>query len=237
MDRGPQVAGETTPTGRDDALLSAEAYLPFVRKVARRVASRLPSSVEVDELVSAGTVGLMEALGRYDARGGRSFETYAEFRIKGAIFDDLRRVDPVKRSTRAVQARLAQAEGKLAQKLGRAPERDELAVALKVDVAEVDAQLHRAQRGEVFLSERIQIVDERQADPEAQVVQKARISAMKEAVSALNARQQTVLSLYYVEDLSQQEIGGILGVTESRVCQILSQLRRKLHGALARGEM
>jgi RNA polymerase sigma factor for flagellar operon FliA len=234
MEARPQTA--ETPTPSAEGLLSAEEYLPFVRKVARRVANRLPRNVELQELVNAGTVGLMEALGRYDAAGGRSFETYAEFRIKGAIYDDLRRIDPVKRSTRAMQARLGAVQAKLAQELGRAPERDELAAALDIDVAEVEEQLARANRGEVALAEGAQLVAADQPDPEEIVSQKRRVFQVRDAITDLTERQQTVLSLYYVEELSQQEIGTILGVTESRVCQILSQLRRKLRSFLRRRE-
>ncbi len=234
MDANPQASPQPqAPTG---ALLPAEDYLPFVRKVARRVANRLPRNVELEDLVSAGTVGLMEALGRYDASGGRSFETYAEFRIKGAIFDDLRRVDPVKRSTRAVQARLGAVQARLTQELGRVPDREEIAAALELDIDEVEHQLTRANRGEVSLSESAQLIAEDQLDPEQIVAQRRRVGRVRDAIGDLDKRQQTVLSLYYVEELSQQEIGTILGVTESRVCQILSQLRRKLRLSLRRRE-
>lgn len=214
------------------ALLSADAYLPFVRKVAARIARRLPRSVEVDDLISAGTVGLLEALGRYDAGGGRSFETYAEFRIKGAIFDDLRRVDPIKRSTRAVQARIAAKRGELTQKNGQVPDRLELAEALDLDPDELDAELLRAHRGETSLGDEQQLRAADALDPEQIVGRKQQIAAVRAAIAALDQRQQVVLNLYYVEELCQQEIGQVLGVTESRVCQILGQLRRTLRQAL-----
>lgn len=189
-------------------MLPVDAYLPFVRKVATRIARRLPRSVEVDDLVSAGTVGLLEAMGRYDAAGGRTFETYAEFRIKGAIYDDLRRIDPVKRSTRAVQARIAAKQAELTQLYGRTPDRAQLAQALSLEPSELDAELVRASRGETSLSDEGQLRPSEQPDPEQIVSRRQQIAQMRGAVGQLSKRQQVVLNLYYVEEQSARDRRG-----------------------------
>lgn len=103
----------------------ADAYIPFVRRIASRIARRLPRSVNVDDLVGAGTIGLMEAMDRFDPEGGRTFETYAEFRVKGAIFDELRKGDPLNRAARGIQNRIANQTAKLTSELGRPPETEE----------------------------------------------------------------------------------------------------------------
>ena len=211
----------------------AVEYLPFVRKVAQRIARRLPQSVDIEDLVGAGTVGLLEAMDRYDPKGGRSFETYAEFRVKGAIIDDLRRADPLKRTSRALSNRLASKHAELATALGREPTRDELAAALDVAVAEVEDQLVCSQstQNQLVWDEERPIAAQ-EPSQEERIAQRERIIAVRGAIDKLSDRQQILLDLYYVEEVSQQEIGEILGVTESRVCQLLSEVRTKLKRAL-----
>jgi RNA polymerase sigma factor for flagellar operon FliA len=211
----------------------AETYLPFVRKVAQRVARRLPQNVDVDELVGAGTIGLMEAIERYDPKGGRSFETYAEFRVKGAIMDDLRRHDPAKRTTRALHNRLQAKKAELANRLGRTPEKSELAAALDMGLEEVEEKLARAKQANIVsIWQENQLPACSRPDQEA-LYQRAELRQhVREAISQLSDREQIVLDLYYVQELSQIEIGEVLGVSESRICQILSQLREKLRKLL-----
>jgi RNA polymerase sigma factor for flagellar operon FliA len=212
----------------------AERYLPFVRKIATRIARRLPMHVDVDDLVGAGTIGLMEALDRYTPRGDRTFETYAEFRVKGAIMDELRRGDPLKRSARAMQTKIEAKRQSLAMGLGRQPEEHEVMQALSLSAA----QYHRTQQqAEVcgtmpLLHEDVVEADEEGLDQEAQMLRAEQIAAVREAMGQLGAREQTILDLYYVQELTQQQIGEVLEVTESRVCQLLSQLRKKLHTRL-----
>jgi len=212
----------------------ANTYLPFVRKIANRVARRLPTTVEVDDLVGAGTVGLMEALDRYDPAGGRSFETYAEFRVKGAILDELRRSDPLNRAARSVQSRIASKRAELTAELGRPPEEEEIAKALDVSLQRMNGKLAHLEACKVvsYVSEDQLPPSVQSAEQEQHIGRQQQVRAVREAIDKLSKREQMVLNLYYIEDLTQQQIGEVLDVSESRVCQILSQLRKKLRTRL-----
>jgi len=213
----------------------ADAYLPFVRRIAGRIARRLPHSVDIDDLMGAGTIGLMEALDRFDPQGGRSFETYAEFRVKGAILDELRRCDPLNRSARSTHNRLAAKTAELTSQFGRPPEAEEVAAALQTSV---DNYMSKLSPLESFRQVTVDL-DALQAesggpDQEQQFSQKEILRLTREHIGNLSERQQLVLSLYYVEELNQQQIGQILGVTESRVCQILTETMKQLRKHIAR---
>ncbi|MCC6748503.1 MAG: FliA/WhiG family RNA polymerase sigma factor [Deltaproteobacteria bacterium] len=219
--------------GRESSDGRAEQYLPFVRKIATRIARRLPRSVEVEELVGAGTVGLMEALDRYDPAGGRSFETYAEFRVKGAIYDELRRNDPVNRAARSAQNRMESQAAQLTGQLGRPPEAEEMAKALQTSVSNVVGDLGRMEALKVVSLDADRLdLDDHEPSAEDQLHRQQAVGLMREALGRLNERQQMILNLYYVEELSLQQIGEVIGVTESRVSQILSQLRGQLRAQL-----
>ena len=207
----------------------AATYIPFVRKIATRIAKRLPPSVEVDDLVSAGTIGLMEAIDRYKPEGGRSFETYAEFRVKGAIIDELRRNDPLKRAARQVQDQIERQTNDLTSELGRRPEIEEMARALKTTVAHYEDKM-RPFAGWKFVPVDADAVAVESEDnnQEEQLGRKEMVALVRASLGRLSQRQQLVLSLYYVEEMSQAQIGETLGVSESRVCQILSEAMKQL---------
>jgi RNA polymerase sigma factor for flagellar operon FliA len=218
--------------------MNAESYLPFVRKIANRIARRVPHSVEIDDLMGAGTVGLLEALDRFDPDSGRSFETYAEFRVKGAILDELRRADPLNRTARSTQRRVAAKTAQLTSTFGRPPETEEVAAAMNTSV---DAFMIKMSPLDSY---RHVPIDLDAIGPEGEIVtqedllgKQEIVRLVRESVSRLTQRQQLVLSLYYVEELSQSQIGEMLGVTESRVCQILGEtvkaLRSKVSHATA----
>lgn len=211
------------------------AYIPFVRRIAHRIARRLPASVEVDDLIGAGTIGLMEAFARYRPEGGRSFETYAEFRVKGAILDELRKSDPVNRSVRTLQQKIASKTAELTAQLGRPPETAEIAEALDITVEELTGPLGRLQCTHVVSAHApgAQLVSDEKSQEE-RVARREMIDLAREEILGLPERQRLVLSLYYVEGLNQQQIGDILGVTESRVSQILSKTKRRLRERLQR---
>lgn len=206
-----------------------ETYLPFVRKIAGRMARRLPKSVEIDDLMSAGTVGLMEALDRFDPKGGRSFETYAEFRVKGAMLDELRRGDPINRSTRMAQSRLMNTMAQLTSELGRRPEAEEMAAALNTTV---DSFMQKMSPLEGYKTVPLdaEIIESAMDLPnqEDQLAKQEIVRLVRKCIEKLTMKQQLVLSLYYVEELNQAQIGQVLKVTESRVCQILTEAIKQL---------
>lgn len=224
-----------------DALL--REHLSLVHHVARQLARGLAADADVDELVSAGTMGLMSALGAFDPARGLAFSTFAVPRIRGAILDELRRQDHVPRSVRRKTRSIAAARESLTRELGRAPETPELARALGVDaetlwrwLADVEGAVHvPLERGpshgplpapDEFLGSDEEPVDERLAREED-------VARLRDALLALKDQERTVLSLYYFEDLKAREIAEVMGVSESRISQIRSRALFQLRAILA----
>ena len=221
-------------------------YSPLVKYVAGRVAVGLPQNVEQADLVSYGIFGLIDAIEKFDLARGYKFETYAIARIKGAILDELRGIDWVPRSVRAKARSLEQAFAKLEGTLHRAPTDAELATEL--DLSEDQLQTTLAQIsfvGLVALDEMLTVGGERGesvtlgdtiADAGEGPVGAYEVEEMKhilaEAINRMPEREKIVLTLYYYEGLTLAEIGTVLGVTESRVCQIhtksVLQLRSRI---------
>jgi RNA polymerase sigma factor for flagellar operon FliA len=221
-------------------------YSPLVKFVAGRVAVGLPQHVEQADLVSYGVIGLIDAIERFDPVRQVKFETYAIPRIKGAIIDELRAIDWVPRSVRSKARALEQAHSSLEAQLLRAPTDSELATELGVSEDELAETLRQmslvgvAALDEVFMvggdrTERTTLGDtipDNTAGPVAVFEDKEAKEILAKAIAQLGDREKTVLSLYYYEGLTLAEIGEILGVTESRVCQIhtkaVLQLRTRL---------
>jgi RNA polymerase sigma factor for flagellar operon FliA len=203
------------------------AYLPLVRTLARRLGRRLPPYVEVDDLVSAGVVGLMEALQRFDPSRDTAFKSYAEFRIRGAMLDELRRRDMMARDARAEGKRLEQTVADLSTRLGRAPQDHELAEQLGLSVGALQKKLER------LVPVRITTLDDdacptAHQSPFEALDRSQRLSHLTDAVGRLTRRQQQVLHLYYREELTLREIGHVLEVSESRVSQLMSSITLQL---------
>jgi RNA polymerase sigma factor FliA len=217
--------------------LEATRYVPLVRRVATRLARRLPSHVDVEDLVSAGMLGLLDSATPFDQSRARQFDTFAEFRIRGAMLDELRSVDPLSRDMRSHMKALHAATHRLEGELGRPPTTEELAAALGLTLEGYHAMLadlrgHTvASLDELCSAEGLQVAVDGEDPCEATVHAEAR-AAVAAAIQALPEREGTVLKLYYFADLSLKEIGAILEVTESRVCQIHSQATEKLRRAL-----
>jgi RNA polymerase sigma factor for flagellar operon FliA len=221
-------------------------YSPLVKYVAGRVAVGLPQNVEQSDLVSYGIFGLIDAIDKFDPSRGYKFETYAIARIKGAILDELRSIDWVPRSIRAKARAIEKAYAKLESELHRAPSDDEVATELEMSNEQLQNTLGQISFvGLVALDEMLSVGGERGesvtlgdtiADSGEGPVAAYEVEEMRhilaEAISRMPDREKTVLTLYYYEGLTLNEIGQVLGVTESRVCQIhtksVLQLRSRI---------
>lgn len=234
---------ETGDQGLRDRLLVA--YSPLVRFVASRVAIGLPNSVDQGDLVSYGTFGLIDAIEKFDLERNIKFETYAITRIKGAIIDELRAIDWVPRSVRAKAKAVEQAYSKLEGKLHRSPTDQEVAGELGIDdgelqtifskisflgIAALDEVVLGGERGEgMTLGDTIA---DRKESANGSFEQEETRRMLVDAINRLGDREKMVLTLYYYEGFTLAEIGDILGVTESRVCQIHSKAVLQLRGKL-----
>jgi len=212
------------------SLKPVEEYVPFVEKVARRMARRLPSHISLEDLISAGVVGLMEAMNRYDPNNGTDFEKFAEFRVKGAILDELRRRDLMARDARMESKNIENAIAGLASELGREPEEDEIASTLGLSVDDLRTKLEKLTPVKVVSFGDIYPVNMPSDDesPFDKLAKKELKAGLAQAIRKLSVRHQQVLQLYYREDLTLKEIGRVLEVTESRVCQIMSEATLRL---------
>lgn len=209
-------------------------HLPLVKTVVGRLAMNLPAHVSVDDLHSAGLIGLLQAIRSYDPNAGASFETFARFRIRGAVLDELRRTDWVPRLVHAKARKIQQAMGDLEQKLGRIPEAHEVAKALNINLQEYEnwldevrpatficLDLDTAESGALNAHE--SVADESQEDPSLVAERNDLKELIAKRLQTLPEIQRKVLSLYYIEDLRLREIAEAFGLTESRISQIHSQ--------------
>jgi RNA polymerase sigma factor for flagellar operon FliA len=206
-------------------------YYPFIRQVARRIARRLPANVALDDIVSAGFIGLMDCIDKYDPSKSSRFEKYAEFRIKGAILDELRAADHLSRDQRANVNALRQAQKRLEVRNGRAPELEEVAAELGCDLDRYHATFARfAASCNVSLDESL---DGEEADEECGLDARSHLHAvLAQALGELPVRLRLIIKLYYFEDMNLKEIGRVLGLTESRICQLHGQAMKALRTAL-----
>ncbi|MFO8047260.1 MAG: RNA polymerase sigma factor FliA [Halomonas sp.] len=214
-------------------------YLPLVRRQALALQVRLPASIELDDLIQAGTVGLLEALGRYDATQGATFATFASQRVRGAMLDELRSRDWLPRSVRRNARAVDEAVRRLEQRLGRSPEEHEIASDLAMDLADYRQLLSDTNSGQLLPFEELVAEGHEQglenlqrSTPFAELVDHEQRERLVEAIAALPEREKLLMALYYQEELNLKEIGAVLGVTESRVCQLHSQAVSRLRTRL-----
>ena len=214
-------------------------HADLVRRIAHHLAARLPASVEVDDLIQAGMIGLIEASRSYDSDQGASFETYASIRIRGSLIDEIRRGDWVPRSVHRRARDAAAAVRKIEQNTGRAAAATEVAAAMEMPLPDYLRLMEDAARGQV-LSLESRIEDHGELDTTAkggpnpqQMMERGEFGReLGKAIGQLPEREQLVLSLYYEQELNLKEIGAVLGVSESRVCQIHGQAVVRLRGRL-----
>jgi RNA polymerase sigma factor FliA len=206
-------------------------FAPLIKAIAHRLAFRLPADLDADDLISVGIIGLMDAMTRYDPTREVKFKTYAQFRIRGAMLDEIRSMNWIPRSVYDRFLAYEKVNTDLLSKLGRQPCDDEIAHALNVSVSKLSHYLSRAE-GTVFISlddVNVQetggrmipmLIDTDHLDPLATALTELRRSQLKKAIDRLPKKERLVLILYYCEELTMKEIGKIMAVTESRVCQL-----------------
>jgi RNA polymerase sigma factor FliA len=219
-----------------DALV--EAHLPQVKFIAERLAAKLPPSVELDDLIGAGVVGLLDAVEKFDPARGVQFKTYAELRVRGAMLDCLRALDWAPRALRQRAREVEAAYRQLEQKYGRPAEEEEIAAVLAISVADYRDLLNELQgltEGDALVN---RIPDDVSRTPLALYERAEGQTTLIAAIDRLPARERQVVALYYLEELTMKEVGAVLGITESRVSQLHTQavlrLRASLQGKLAR---
>jgi len=219
-------------------------YLPLVRNVATRMAMGFPRSVELTDLINTGAIGLVEAFRNFDPDRGVKFETYAVPRIRGAILDELRALDWVPRSTRAKSREIDRALVVLENKLGRQPEKAELARELKLTMPELHHALDDVSCTNILsLDEIIYPEDDNRQVPRIETIydhsvlsilgeiEKGELhSYLVTAIDNLSEQEKLVISLYYFEELTLKEIGEVMSISESRVSQIHTRAVKKLRG-------
>ncbi|WP_207062443.1 RNA polymerase sigma factor FliA [Motiliproteus sp. SC1-56] len=221
---------------------AVEKYAPLVKRIAHHMLARLPSSVILEDLIQSGMIGLLEAARKYDPSKGASFETYAGIRIRGAIIDEVRRGDWTPRSVHRNGRRIAECIQAVEARTGRDAQDAEVARELGVSLQEYYALLKDSAGSRLFSFDELQEAGENspgeevpsgEPGPERGHESAAFQQALAQAISQLPERERLVLSLYYDEELNLKEIGGVLGVSESRVSQIHSQAALRLRSRLA----
>jgi len=210
----------------------ATRFLPRIQKIARGICRQLPPHVDAEDLAQAGIVGMMTALKSYDPARGDCVEVYVTRRIRGAILDELRALDPLTRDQRRDARAIQTATRALEVELGRAPAEDEVAArcGLLLERIRTVRELAGA-TSPVPLEEGIHDAAHR-TDPVERLTFAQLRGQLQTAVAKLSERERTIIALYYVEELSLKEIGSLLGVTESRICQIHGAAVKKLRAAL-----
>lgn len=210
-------------------------HMVMVKRVAIHLKARIPPFMDLDELIQVGMLGLIEAARGFDVSLGHPFENYALRRVRGAMLDEVRRLSSQTRSAVTFQRGENEAVHQLMAQLGRKPTQAELAEFMGLDVSAFQRDRGTAQRGEMVSmtdaeNEVMNVADDASTQPEAQVERAQLMGALTSAIEDLPEREQLIISLYYVEELNLKEIGEILGVSESRISQLLSAIAKKLRG-------
>ena len=244
-----EIIWKTYKRTRDENLrnMLIEHHMPLVRTIAERVLQTLPKSIDVDDLSSAGTFGLMDAINGFDLSRGIKFKTYCTTRIRGSILDELRSQDWVPRLVRLKAHRLERAIRALEGRLGRNPNQAEIAKELEITLEELQAHEAEANAKTIFsLSEKwddgdddkdiekVEILADRKSVNPVDTIQQR--DALDMITSSLTKKERLIILMYYYEGLTMREIGEIMELTESRVCQIHSNVMARLKAQLDRAQ-
>jgi|SRR5690554_2938203 len=231
-----------TETKKQGSEIRVEDHADLVKRIAYHMMARMPASVQLDDLIQAGMIGLLEAARKYDSSKGASFETYAGIRIRGAIVDEMRRGDWAPRSVHRNSRRVAEAINRLEGREGRDPDDAEIAAELGVDLNEYHSMLNDTNASRLFSYEETFDDDASASDiamasefanPLETFTSSSLKQSLAQAITQLPEREKMVLALYYDQELNLKEIGRILGVSESRVSQIHSQAAARLRVRLS----
>ena len=233
-----------TAKGQLDRDAMIRQHVPLVRRIAHHMIAKLPPNVELDDLIQVGMMGLAEALSRYEAAQGVQFETFATQRIRGAMLDELREGDWMSRSSRKSQKDIEQAVNRLEQRLGRSPLESEIASEMGMALPEYQSLLGRVRGTQlVYLEDMTHsnddddgFLDRHVGDETANPLEMLRDhrlrSALVTAIESLPEREKHIMGMYYEHDMNLKEIAAVLGVTESRVCQLHSQSIARLRAKM-----
>jgi len=225
-----------------DALI--RQYSPLVRRLAHHMMAKLPPSIQVDDLIQVGLIGLSEALTRFEASQGVQFETFATQRIRGAMIDELRENDWMSRGSRKSQKEIEVALTRLEHKLGRSASESEIAAELGMELAEYQALLYKVKGTQLVYLEDMTgssegedgFLDRHMVDGDSDPMQLLRNQRIRDslvtAIKSLPEREQYIMSMYYEQDMNLKEIAAVLGITESRVCQLHSQSIARLRAKM-----
>ena len=231
-----------TANGLSDKDQCIKEYAPLVKRIAHHLMARLPSSVSVDDIIQAGMIGLLEAAGRYDELRGAQFETFAAQRIRGAMLDELRQADWMPRSLRRDMRRIEAAINLLQQRLGLPPSETEIARELGMPLTEFQQMLFESRGAQLMYYEDFHGEGDEDffdrydvdgdADPLNLLQDEHFREALIEAIDNLPERERMLMGMHYEQEMNLREIGEVMGVSESRVCQLHSQAVARLRSSL-----
>lgn len=231
-----------TARGKVDTNDTLTQYAPLVRRLALQLMAKLPASVELEDLIQAGMLGLLDAANRYQETQGAQFETYASQRIRGAMLDELRELDWASRGIRKTARQIEQAVQRLEQRLGRGPSESEIAGEMSIGLPEYQQMLQDVHGCQLIYYEDFESADEEPfidricsdpgADPLTMLLDEGLRGGVVDAIDRLPDREKLLMSLYYEQGLNLREIGAVLEVSESRVCQLHSQAISRLRATL-----
>ena len=226
---------------REDML---RQYVPLVRRLAHHMIAKLPPSVEVDDLIQVGMMGLSEALSRFESNQGVQFETFATQRIRGAMLDELRENDWMSRGSRKSQKDIEHAVHRLEHRLGRSPIESEIAAELQMSLPDYQSLLGKVRGTQlIYLEDMVGGDDgdnhfldrhagDKEIDPENMLADHRMRQALITAIKGLPEREQFIMNMYYEQDMNLKEIAAVLSVTESRICQLHSQSIARLRAKM-----